>query len=100
MTQSRAPLIVAILLLLLPVLYVGSYLALVDPYCRARVDPSTRHPFREPGYIFERYRIGGKLCERIFWPLEQVDYKLRPKMWEPSVKNITWAMSRRTDRSP
>jgi hypothetical protein len=31
MTQSRASLIVAIVLLLLPVLYVGSYFALVVP---------------------------------------------------------------------
>jgi hypothetical protein len=31
MPQSRAPLIIAIALLLLPVLYVGSYLALVVP---------------------------------------------------------------------
>jgi CHASE2 domain-containing sensor protein len=31
MTQSRAPLIVAVVLLLVSVLYVGSYLALVVP---------------------------------------------------------------------
>src|SRR5690349_16265463 len=31
MKQSRSPLVVAVVLLLLPVLYVGSYLALVTP---------------------------------------------------------------------
>jgi hypothetical protein len=41
--QSRAPLIIAIVLLLLPVLYVGSYLALVVPEGISLVPPGLLH---------------------------------------------------------
>ena len=73
MTQSRAPLIVAIVLLLLPVVYVGSYLALVKPYTGAYLDGFPLAP---------SYRWGGYLAARFFWPLEQIDRKLRPHTWE------------------
>jgi hypothetical protein len=48
MKPSRAPLILAIVLLLLPVLYVGSYLALVNPV-------GTPAPFGGVNY----YRVAG-----------------------------------------
>lgn len=88
MTQSRAPLIVAIVLLLLPVMYVGSYLALVVPRgTRARYpinDP--RQPgVRSVGYP-THYRRGHHLSERLFWPLEQIDRKVRPGAWEPQIQ--------------
>jgi hypothetical protein len=68
--DSRAPLIVAIVLLLLPVLYVGSYFALVVPPGKS-------------GLIgrYGQYRVGGLLAEFFFYPLEQIDHKVRPKTW-------------------
>jgi len=72
--SSAAPLIVAIVLLLLPVLYVGSYLALVDP----------RGFYIPPSGLaveFTHYRFGGDLADVFFWPLEQIDRRLRPVAW-------------------
>jgi hypothetical protein len=87
--QSRAPVIVAIVLLLLPVLYVGSYFALVMPKGVRifgelppipLVEFGTWNAVQRPSYR-EHYRLGGKVSARIFWPLEQVDRKLRPEHW-------------------
>jgi hypothetical protein len=59
--RSAGPLIIAIVLLLLPMLYVGSYLALkqVEYYC-----------------------WGGDWASRLYWPLEQIDRKMRPEAWK------------------
>jgi hypothetical protein len=79
MTQSRAPLIVAIALLILPVLYVGSYLALVTPQARLafyNVPP----PAVSFGYL-THYRCGGDWAPRVYWLLEQLDRRLRPQAW-------------------
>ena len=80
--ESRAPVIVAIVLLLLPVLYAGSYLAVVVP------DGVTEYvgPF-PPGDTFyfmpsgKHYRFVNGVSRRVFWPLEQIDRKLRPEVW-------------------
>jgi hypothetical protein len=73
--DSRAPLIVAIVLLLLPLLYVGSYLAMVVP--------SGDGGIRIPGLAGdEYYRFGGERAAWYFWPLEQIDRKVRPGAWE------------------
>jgi hypothetical protein len=72
--QSRAPLLIAIVLLLLPVLYVGSYFALVEPI-GAFVDlPSG-------GYYVSHYRISGRSPAKVFWPLEWIDRRMRPGSW-------------------
>lgn len=65
MRKHAAPIIAAILLLL-PVLYVGSYLALVKP-------PSLS------------YRIEGAWVSSFFWPPALIDRKLRPRVWEPEL---------------
>lgn len=78
--QSRAPLIITIVLLLLPVMYVGSYLALVNTNRFVEfqeIRPGTFTPLP-----MQRYRFGGLWAERVFWPLEQIDRKLRPGEWE------------------
>lgn len=72
---NRAPLIVAIVLLLLPVLYVGSYFALVVP--------KGFHPSYDPYGTRVHYRRGGSYAAKFFWPLEQIDWTMRPKEWEP-----------------
>ena len=76
MKQSVVPLIIAIVLLVLPVLYVGSYLALVTPRGTFVEDWD-----RFGGVRSFSYRYGGDRTATIFWPLEQIDRKLRPKAW-------------------
>ena len=75
--KSRSPLIVAIALLFLPLLYVGSYLALVKPGSVYEWDLITGNR------LSTNYRSGGKVSECIFWPLEQIDRKVRPGAWGP-----------------
>jgi hypothetical protein len=72
MTRS-APIIAAILLLL-PVLYVGSYLALVVPNGRDFI----------LGARSDHYRIGGKTAAALFSPLESIDRRLRD--WDDPVR--------------
>jgi hypothetical protein len=78
MTTRPAPIIAAVLLLL-PVLYVGSYLALIGEYGSSRIMVKV-----EGGYHSEDtpYRCCPEICKPLFWPLEQIDRRLRPKAWE------------------
>jgi hypothetical protein len=70
--QKRAPLVIAIVFLLLPVLYVCSYLTLVVP----------EGYFVPPAYNeFVQYRCG-KVWKVIFSPLEKLDRRLRPDAWD------------------
>jgi hypothetical protein len=76
---QRAPLITAIVLLLLPVLYVGSYCALVAP-SQGAVIGKYRECFLGPEFSRRsNYRLRG--VEPVFWPLEQVDHLVRPDAW-------------------
>jgi hypothetical protein len=99
MRKHAAP-IIAIVLLLLPVLYVSSYLALVvpggysGPPRQIAVNPSQQHIIPGlndafPTHAFEFdlriYRFGGKRLEWFFWPLEQIDRKARPVAWSVPV---------------
>jgi hypothetical protein len=70
----RSPLITAIVLLLLPVVYVGSYLAL------RRVVGYER--FGRYRWVEVRYKYCGQWGNALFWPLEQIDRKVRPGAWE------------------
>jgi len=70
MKKHAAP-IIAALLLLLPVLYVGSYLMLVTPGMFWWHTPVK----------CTHYRYGGGVAERAYWPLEQVDRRIRPDKW-------------------
>jgi hypothetical protein len=74
--RSFAP-IVAAILLLLPVLYVGSNLALVTPEQNWR-SSSGRHT----------YRVSPRYCAMCYWPLERIDRKLRPETWEEPLQLI------------
>jgi hypothetical protein len=67
----------------LPLLYVGSYFALV------RRDSSSVISFAMPdgsmGYLVvpaPKYAIGGELAETVFGPLHFLDRKLRPGRWD------------------
>jgi hypothetical protein len=78
-TQSRAPLIVAILLLL-PVLYVGSYAVAVLPKGHLVISHVTTNGAFATR---EHYRWGMHRFKLAYWPLEQIDRKIRPGAWEP-----------------
>jgi hypothetical protein len=67
----------AALLLAVPVLYVGSYLALVRPAGFWQVSKVLTNPPR-----LENYAFGGRIAEAFYWPLEQVDRNVRPDAWE------------------
>jgi hypothetical protein len=69
-SRSSAPVIAAIVLLL-PVLYVVSYLALVirQPIVPALLTSA------------DYYRLGGGYAKSIYWPLEQLDRRLQPGVW-------------------
>jgi hypothetical protein len=70
------PLLTA-LLLLAPVLYLGSYFALVVPGGQP-MDFNPEHGYYSRiGY----YRVGGKETELLFSPLEKIDRRLRPERW-------------------
>ncbi|WP_254513208.1 hypothetical protein [Anatilimnocola floriformis] len=75
--ESYAPLVVAIALMLIPVLYVGSYLALVNPsgYAFATEDNRIRPC---------NYRLGGEFSAWAYLPLETIDRYLRPHRWDQS----------------
>ncbi|WP_254514048.1 hypothetical protein [Anatilimnocola floriformis] len=80
MNKSLAPLIIAIVVLLLPVLYAGSYFAMVIPF---RLDEATMKGSRAGkaysyGYC---YRFGDEYAAMLFWPLEQIDQRTRPAQW-------------------
>lgn len=73
--KSRGPLIAAIVLLLL-MLYLGSYAAMVLP-------PGQDHRHTIRVLNKSNYRFGGRVSPRLYWPLEQVDRQLRPMAWAP-----------------
>ena len=73
--DSRVPLIVAIVLLLLPVLYVGSYFALVVP------SGMTLNPFSPKSIEVVHYRFCAHASALLFFPLELIDRKMRPGAW-------------------
>jgi len=75
--RSRTGLIAAIIVLLLPPLYVGSYLALVSPSHRAQLVG----PLFSAKLQSDNYRAYPRQLEVLFWPLEQVDRQLRPDAW-------------------
>jgi hypothetical protein len=78
--RSAAPIIAAVLLLV-PVLYVGSHLALVVPQGRLVSRPTLPHESPYPPYN-TYYRVDGDWSRGVFWPLEQIDRLMRPGAWE------------------
>jgi hypothetical protein len=83
-SMKRTPVIIAVVLLLLPVLYVGSYLVLLQ---RIALPVSVLSGRPVPIMNVAAYRIGGQYAKAFFWPLEQIDRRLRPGAWESSSRN-------------
>ena len=73
--SAAAPTIAAVLLLL-PLLYVGSYLVLVWP------DAMRYHMLDSRWEVFPKYRYGTEAWSgTLYWPLEQIDRRVRPDEW-------------------
>jgi hypothetical protein len=81
--KKPASIIAAVLLLILPVLYVGSYLALVIPQGKMPKSSLAASMFVSPDGIIKvsHYRILPSWSDRFFWPLEQIDRRVRPGAW-------------------
>ena len=78
MKKQVAP-IIAALLILLPLLYVGTYLLLVRP-------DGERFNMADSRSDFPTYRHGSEAwASRVYWPLEQIDRRVRPKKWAPQL---------------
>jgi hypothetical protein len=71
-----APLMTAILLVLLPALYVISYLSLVVP--EGRYTAADRNGWRT---FIGHYHVAPAYAPKVFWPLEKLDQWLRPDAW-------------------
>lgn len=84
---SAAPLFIAIAVLVLPLLYVGSYVALVTP--RARFESTIAQPGMRTVRL-THYRIGRGRVDWFFWPLEQIDRSVRPGAWGKSPAGGVW----------
>lgn len=80
--KTKTPLLIAAVLLALPLLYVVSYLVLVTPPGPTTAKSSLARLFGPP----PSYRIEGKWPGKVFWPIERLDRKLRPKAW-PTIVN-------------
>jgi hypothetical protein len=80
-TRSPAP-IIAVVLLLLPLLYVGSYLMLVVPsgIPRQGIGEVNGVPYSRIARD-NHYRMARDQSEWFYWPIEQIDRKLRPGAW-------------------
>jgi hypothetical protein len=84
MKRHAAP-IIATILLLLPLLYVGSYLPLVSPAGQLSAGSLRARVFSLPrGILVSNYRAFPIVAPRFFWPLEWVDRKVRPGFWSAS----------------
>jgi hypothetical protein len=64
-----APIAIAVLLLL-PLLYVGSYCAIVR-----------RDAFIDADHTLRYYRFGRDRSRAVFWPLETLDRRIQPEAW-------------------
>ena len=84
MSRDRV-LVVTLALLLLA--YVGGYLGLSDPRPGGISLGGSNETWMSPNY-----RVGGDAAERVFWPLEQIDRRMRPSFWatqsSPSVDPV------------
>jgi hypothetical protein len=78
--SSLAPALIAVALFV-PIAYVGSYLAMVQP------DGVVAQNHRG-WYDVYYYRFGGEASETIFWPLESLDRKSRPKYWQNPFSDV------------
>jgi hypothetical protein len=83
--RTLAPAVVVIAALLMALLYVGGYLALVIPNGKVVPVVTQMGSTSITEFVVQHYRIGGQWPSKVFWPLEQIDRKLRPVAWDSSM---------------
>ncbi|WP_425615006.1 hypothetical protein NA78x_004893 [Anatilimnocola sp. NA78] len=76
---KRSPIFVIVLCTIVPLVYLAAYCSVVIPGGEVW----------QIGYIsgtplcgWRRYRLAEEQAAIVFWPVEQADRKLRPKIWE------------------
>jgi hypothetical protein len=74
---KRGPLILAIVLLFVPLLYVGSYLSMVGPWRGSDVFAGKVYAIHYRCPIIHPYAT-----RVIFRPIQLVDLRLRPQFWQ------------------
>jgi hypothetical protein len=87
MEEKRSSLMLVVAMLLLPpAIYLGSYLALVSPgnYESKVLDVGPNQKVYVEGYRYfgDEDAEMARFAPRVFWPLEQLDRRLRPDAWE------------------
>jgi hypothetical protein len=87
--KNMLPIAVSILLLL-PLLYVGSYVAMVTPNRVA----TSRHPFRRNYQT--NYRFGDRWARPIYWPLERIAAAIPETMEQLPILLLTKGVIQRT----
>ena len=65
--------VMLLVIVLLPVGYMGAYYSLVDPQTYLRIGL--------PSVTYAEYRIGGDASKVLFWPAHQCDRAIRPNYW-------------------
>jgi hypothetical protein len=78
--KSSGPLVVAVVLLLCVPVYLVSYFGLVIPGGVEVRSPSLSFP--PPPVQYTHYRIAHKQAAVLYWPLEQMDRRIRPDAWD------------------
>lgn len=84
MRRNVTPVIAVLLAVFLAsVAYVGAYSALVAP---GLVEVVIHREFTESGGVSQtsletHYKAGAHRVAWVFWPLEQIDRKIRPDQW-------------------
>jgi hypothetical protein len=76
-----APIALAALLFLLPCLYVGSYLALVQRGLPMEIDTDN-------GEYVATYRVGSHIAMIAYSPLNALDRRVRPAYWTQPLFSI------------
>jgi hypothetical protein len=76
MHNLRMIVIATVILLLLPGLYVGSYVALLQPILLQGDIVKGNYIIREA-----EYRYGGQFSQYFFAPIHWIDVELRPRFW-------------------
>lgn len=73
--------VVLIALLLAPVAYVGSHLALIRPNVWAGTDAVVQANGKLIVFKTPAYRVGGTIAQKFFSPAYLLDRSLRPRRW-------------------
>ena len=80
-TPMRTLFYVVALIVLLPLLYAGGYLALSRPAKLIVCGVSESGPVSGVKHV-PQFVVGGKVAEFLFRPATRIDQRLRPEFWD------------------